>query len=312
LSSTRALSNISRIMRAHGLGALAGFALGLAIFGLDDLERAGLWAQDTALALIDPPSLIATDEESGPNQRSSISLAFAKVEKNGVAPFAPRPYADDPLSTEVGTDRRYWSIPYWIDPAGLPPQMPKDRAIALVVKAADAWRPCGARFSYQGERSKAPYGSYGPGEEPTSYPPIVGWMNLPEKISGLTLTESDTRTGQIERWTMDIDPESSTTTAELLSTATHEFGHVVGLNHARDIHSIMFGGPNPKVLRPTAADMAECQRVISTWNVDSAADMASPLGLAIAETLSGAAAAASASAASYLTASSAQERKPRR
>lgn len=267
---------------------------------MDDLERFGMWAQDRASALFDAPSMVVDEGDSDPAHPAKPALRStlsAKVEKFGLGLLSPKPLADDPLALAppiVQADALHWNIPFWIDPSGLPPQMPKDRAIALVVKAAASWRACGAHFSYQGERAKPAYGSYGPGEAPLAYLPVVGWMGLPDKVTGLTLTESDTSTGQVERWTMDLDTDSSVSASDILATATHEFGHVLGINHARDIRSIMFGGPNPKILRPSAPDISECQRVISTWSTESASDMASPLADALAETPSAAVQAATA------------------
>ncbi len=131
--------------------------------------------------------------------------------------------------------------------ANAPPAYSGNKAAAIqqLIAAADRWNAaCGIQIVYDGETSAAPrtFVSGQPDEIN-----VVGWQTPDIGIAGatydwyriytpgvLTLVDAD----------MLLDPVYVTTPAQMALTATHEWGHAIGLGHSHIGQTLMSGPPD--------------------------------------------------------------------
>ena len=123
--------------------------------------------------------------------------------------------------------------PFDADPAG---------TLAKVRAAFDSWtQVCGVTYVYEGETSIAPNARMG--SQP-DYVNVVGWAQL-----------EGTRSGEAWVWYSDDPPEwldgdiilsvdRVRSDGEMRRTATHEWGHVLGLDHSNLNGALMSGDPH--------------------------------------------------------------------
>lgn len=129
------------------------------------------------------------------------------------------------------------------NPAGSPAGLQGHEA--AVTAGSPPWGSSGADFTYTyAGTTAAATGACGSPHEDLDGANTVGWAPLPPKV--LAVTCSWFNGGATIEFDMQIDPEWNWTTSDtnvvydLQSTATHEFGHGLGLGHTSDQTAVMF------------------------------------------------------------------------
>ena len=121
----------------------------------------------------------------------------------------------------------------------------KDAVIQQIVAESAKWTAvCGVQIAYDGETTAVPKTLAAGGPDGVS---VIGWQKPDMGISGATYAwyETNGSTGlTLVDADMMLDPAYVTTTAQLTSTVSHEWGHAIGLAHSNLERTLMSGPPD--------------------------------------------------------------------
>ena len=164
------------------------------------------------------------------------------------ASTAQRSAAVSKFKYMFGAPARWPGVMHWrYNHTGAPTQFSnaKDAVIHQIVAESAKWTAvCGVQIAYDGETTAVPKTLAAGAPDGIS---VIGWQKPDIGISGatylwyqtngssaLTLVDAD----------MMLDPAYVTTTAQLTSTVSHEWGHAVGLAHSNLERTLMSGPPD--------------------------------------------------------------------
>ena len=132
----------------------------------------------------------------------------------------------------------HWSY----NPVGAAPPFDQDKAgtIQKIGTASAKWsNVCGIRFVYDGETAVTPNTT--PGNQPDSVN-VVGWGSLNPQTVGLTYSWHSAST--IVDSDVIFSPVYVTSVDQLNRTASHEWGHAIGIGHSNLSDELMSGLPD--------------------------------------------------------------------
>ena len=121
----------------------------------------------------------------------------------------------------------------------------KDAVIQQIVAESAKWTAvCGVQIAYDGETTAVPKTLAAGGPDGVS---VIGWQKPDMGISGATYAWYETNGSSgltLVDADMMLDPAYVTTTAQLTSTVSHEWGHAIGLAHSNLERTLMSGPPD--------------------------------------------------------------------
>ncbi len=121
----------------------------------------------------------------------------------------------------------------------------KDAVIQQIVAESAKWTAvCGVQIAYDGETTAVPKTLAAGGPDGIS---VIGWQKPDMGISGATYAWYETNGSSgltLVDADMMLDPAYVTTTAQLTSTVSHEWGHAIGLAHSNLERTLMSGPPD--------------------------------------------------------------------
>jgi hypothetical protein len=144
-----------------------------------------------------------------------------------------------------GAPARWQGTLHWrYNPANAPAQFSDANAVVnqLVAQSAKWTSVCGIQFAYDGPTNAAPQTLAG-GPDGVS---VVGWGHPDMGVSGATYVwyQGSASNMTLVEADMFLVPEYVTTPTQFTETASHEWGHAIGLAHSNVEGALMSGPPD--------------------------------------------------------------------
>jgi len=121
----------------------------------------------------------------------------------------------------------------------------KDAVVQQIIAESAKWTAvCGVQIAYDGETTAVPKTLAAGAPDGVS---VIGWQKPDMGISGATYAWYETNGSSgltLVDADMMLDPAYVTTTAQLTSTVSHEWGHAIGLAHSNLERTLMSGPPD--------------------------------------------------------------------
>jgi len=183
---------------------------------------------------------------SGPSSAEVPDYEFVPVPKNRVNAAKPVPkyqFLYGPQGRWPGPLRWRYNhssapSPFDADPAG---------TLAQVRAAFESWtQVCGISFVYEGETTIAPNTLVqvpGLGQQPDDVN-VVGWGTLEQNVAGVARVWYDEDSRELTDADIVLSVDRVQSQASMQRTATHEWGHAIGIAHSNVGGALMSGPPD--------------------------------------------------------------------
>ena len=172
-----------------------------------------------------------------------------------------------PLASSSGAQdapkRPRWTIPYTVDASSSPLDMTDFSAILAIKRAAKAWSPC-ATLDYAGTAPRLPLAK-GSAQGPQGPQVFFSYEPSPGSVAAWT-TRDILPSGQVVGWSIGLYSLYAQDPRMLFNSATHEFGHALGLPHSDDPSSVMNPVASGLGKGPSASDLALCSKILDAWD----------------------------------------------
>lgn len=180
---------------------------------------------------------------------------------------------------------KHLSIPFFYDGSQAPKNLSKDTILSMIQTQSNKWNEaCNISFDYKGDRET----DYIDNNQITARDEgIIKWGQLEGEAIGQA--HQGTWQGPATGFVMVLEPQyfaKADNVNFLGPTILHEMGHVIGLSHSHNPHSIMFWqqSERPQVLDDTDKNM--CRYFRSRWEGLSTKEASDKYGLVVNEAIS--------------------------
>lgn len=156
-----------------------------------------------------------------------------------------------------------YKIPFYYDHSNAPSGVSKEEALAILNKASQQWLDaCGVTFEYKGDK----LADYVNNKNVISGK--VGIIKWETQMEGSAIGEAHVGNymGPAPGFVLALFSDFFVRNkADLINTVTHEMGHVIGLDHSANKHSVMFPTERPSA-KLQESDKAMCRYFRYRWS----------------------------------------------
>lgn len=218
-----------------------------------------------------PPTKNAAPDNSAVFKGENKSVVPDKVEKTfsavGPTSITTEKSTNNEISYEVSPEAKalpLLKLNFYYDNTNAPTDL--QQSLNLIEKASAQWTyACNVQFAFKGEKHADYVSTQVPLHNATAG--VIKWSTQMENDNAIGEAHMGGDEGPVRNFVMGLNAEYFTAKnpSAVISTLTHEMGHVIGLDHSKNSKSLMYyrEGTNQKM---QSADQAMCLYLRARWS----------------------------------------------